>query len=361
MVRIALPRYRALGRKKGCRAGVRWAMVRSLMSGSGNDIQALATAVRSGDRRALSRAITLVESGRGDHREQADVLLDGLVAGPASNSVRIGITGSPGVGKSTFIEAFGAHVTERGHRLAVLAIDPSSSRTGGSILGDKTRMPKLSRNPAAYIRPSPSGAGLGGVARRTRDVITVVEAAGFDVVLVETVGVGQSEFKVAELVDLFMLLLAPGGGDELQGIKRGIMELADLVVINKADGELKNAARHAASDYRSALTLMRPKHEAWKAEVLTVSSLTADGMDTVWDAVSRYRQALGQDGSFSGQRAGQAVRWMWQEIEAALLSRMRDRPGLDALLHELEGKVARGVLSPNAAANQVLERFLSPN
>ena len=318
----------------------------------------LAQAVRDGDRRALSRAITLVESTRADHRERADALLDALADGSTRPSLRIGITGSPGVGKSSFIEAFGSHVIAQGHRLAVLAVDPSSSRTGGSILGDKTRMPELSRNPAAFVRPSPSGVGIGGVAQRTREAVPLVEAAGYDVVLVETVGVGQSEFAVAELVDLFMLLLAPGGGDELQGIKRGIMELADLVVVNKADGELASAARHAASDYRSALTLMRPKHASWRAEVLTVSSLNGDGIGEVWLAVQRFREALAEDGGLERQRAAQSVRWMWREIESALLARVREDERLVSLLDELERQVAGGSLSPSRAARRVLGEVL---
>lgn len=285
-------------------------------------------------------------------------MLDAVTAAPAKQSIRIGITGSPGVGKSTFIEAFGRHVIGQGHRLAVLAIDPSSARTGGSILGDKTRMPELSRNPDAYIRPSPSGRGIGGVAQRTRESIPLVEAAGYDVVVVETVGVGQSEFAVAELVDLFVLLLAPGGGDELQGIKRGIMELADLIVINKADGELANAARHAASDYRSALTLMRPKYEAWRAETATVSSLNGEGIDTVWDTVDRYRQAMTADGALERLRADQSVRWMWKQIEASLLEELKRDARLAGLLGDLEGQVAAGRLSPTRAARRVLEQAL---
>lgn len=285
-------------------------------------------------------------------------MLDAVAAAPAKQSIRIGITGSPGVGKSTFIEAFGRHVIGQGHRLAVLAIDPSSARTGGSILGDKTRMPELSRNPDAYIRPSPSGRGIGGVAQRTRESIPLVEAAGYDVVVVETVGVGQSEFAVAELVDLFVLLLAPGGGDELQGIKRGIMELADLIVINKADGELANAARHAASDYRNALTLMRPKYEAWRAETATVSSLNGEGIDTVWDTVERYRQAMTADGALERLRADQSVRWMWKQIEASLLEELKRDARLASLLGDLEGQVAAGRLSPTRAARRVLEEAL---
>lgn len=242
------------------------------------DASELAGLVRGGDRRALARAITLVESTRGDHRERATELVDAVLPG-TGGAVRVGITGTPGAGKSTFVEELGTRLTKAGHRVAVLAIDPSSRRSGGSILGDKTRMERLARDPQAFIRPSPSGGTLGGVARRTREALLLCEAAGFDVVFVETVGVGQSEVAVADMVDEFVLLVAPGGGDELQGIKRGIMELADVVVVNKADGDLAPAAGRQVADYHHALHLLRPKHEGWVVPVLAASALEGTGVD----------------------------------------------------------------------------------
>ena len=250
-----------------------------------------AEAIRRGDRRALARAITLIESTRADHRAAAEELLAELLP-HTGNSIRIGISGVPGVGKSTFIEAFGLHVIGQGHKVAVLAVDPSSQRTGGSILGDKTRMEELTRNTSAFIRPSPSGGTLGGVARRTREAMLACEAAGYDVVIVETVGVGQSETAVSDMVDLFMLLLLPGGGDELQGIKKGIVELADLIVVNKADGALVDAARHAVAEYRHALALLRSPSKDWKVPVLTCSAATRIGVPEVWDTIGKYRATL---------------------------------------------------------------------
>ena len=266
------------------------------------DVERLSEAIRAGDRRALARAITLVESTRPDHRAGAERLLEALLP-HAGRSVRIGITGVPGVGKSTFIERFGLHVIGQGHRIAVLAVDPSSKRSGGSILGDKTRMQDLSTNRDAYIRPSPAGATLGGVARRTREAMLVCEAAGFDVVLVETVGVGQSETAVADMVDMFVLLLLPGGGDELQGIKRGIVELAELVIVNKADGDLADAALRTAADYRNALRLLRPPSPNWRVAVERCSALTGEGIPEVWRTVERYREVLGATGEIASRRA----------------------------------------------------------
>ncbi|MGH7002408.1 MAG: methylmalonyl Co-A mutase-associated GTPase MeaB, partial [Alphaproteobacteria bacterium] len=283
---------------------------KAAMRGAEEKIAALASGVHGGDRRALARAITLVESTRADHRAEANTLLAALLP-HSGKSIRIGITGVPGVGKSTFIETLGLHVIDRGHRIAVLAIDPSSKRGGGSILGDKTRMEMLARNEAAFIRPSPAGTTLGGVARRTREAMLVAEAAGFDVILVETVGVGQSETAVADMVDMFVLLLAPAGGDELQGIKRGIIELADLVLVNKADGDLLAAAKRARADYQAALHLLRPASPAWTPEVLTCSALHEQGIEAVWQAIARQRQALEQAGELAARRARQAYRWLW--------------------------------------------------
>src|SRR5690554_1927349 len=260
-----------------------------------SNIEQLAEQVVAGDRRALARAITLVESTRPDHRASADALLAKLLP-ETGKAVRLGISGVPGVGKSTFIEAFGLYLIEQGRRVAVLAVDPSSRRAGGSILGDKTRMELLSRSPDAFIRPSPAGRSLGGVARRTREALLLCEAAGYDVGIVETVGVGQSETAVAEMVDLFALLLLPGGGDELQGIKKGIVELAELVIVNKADGEMRAAAGRAAAEYRSALRMLRPLMENWKVPVLQVSSIEKRGLEAVWQAILKHREVLGESG-----------------------------------------------------------------
>ncbi|MDP6707204.1 MAG: methylmalonyl Co-A mutase-associated GTPase MeaB [Alphaproteobacteria bacterium] len=320
------------------------------------DIEALAAALTAGDRRALARAITLVESSREDHREAAERLLERLMTA-TGGAVRIGVSGAPGVGKSTFIEAFGGHLTGLGHRIAVLAVDPSSARSGGSILGDKTRMPELARNGSAFIRPSPSGGTAGGVARRTREAMLLVEAAGFEVVIVETVGVGQSELAVEDMVDTFLLLVAPGGGDELQGIKRGVMELADLVVVTKADGELETPARHAAADYRSALTLIRPKADFWRPEVCLVSALEGQGMPEVWEAVSRHADGLKACGELAARRQAQVGRWLWSEIEHGLREAFTSDAAIASALPDVEAEVAAGRLGPTQAARRLLEVF----
>lgn len=310
----------------------------------------------SGDRRSLARAITLVESTRTDHRDRADALLAELLP-HTGRSVRVGITGVPGVGKSTFIEAFGLHVIGQGHKVAVLAIDPTSQRTGGSILGDKTRMEELSRHPSAFIRPSPAGSTLGGVARRTREAMLLVEAAGFDVVIVETVGVGQSETAVADMVDLFLLLLPPAGGDELQGIKKGIVELADLIVVNKADGDLAAAARHAVAEYRHALTLLRPAQRGWRVPVLSCSSLTGAGIDKVWGTIGAYRDALADGDGIVRRRAEQARAWMWSEIKESLTAAFAADPAVRAELKVMEREVAAGATTPGLAAKRLLSLF----
>ena len=316
----------------------------------------LAQGVLAGNRRALARAITLIESTRTDHREAAEALLHQLLP-HAGRSVRIGITGVPGAGKSTFIEAFGLHVVEKGHRLAVLAVDPSSPRTGGSILGDKTRMEELSRDERAFIRPSPSGCTLGGVARRTREAMLVCEAAGYDVIVVETVGVGQSETAVADMVDMFLLLLVPGGGDELQGIKKGIVELADAVIVNKADGDLAQAANRAARDYKNALHLLAPTNAAWTVPVLTCSALEQAGIDKVWDSVGIYRQAMEGCGAFAGRRSTQARAWMWNEVAETLMQALKDDPRVAELLPAMEQDVAGGAVAPGRAARQLVATF----
>ena len=293
-------------------------------------LENLARRVLDGDRRALARAITLIESRKPDHQEQAERLLERLL--PATgDAVRVGISGTPGAGKSTLIEALGAHVIEHGHKVAVLAVDPSSRRSGGSILGDKTRMQRLAQAPEAFIRPSPAGATLGGVTRRTREAALACEAAGFDVIVIETVGVGQSETAVADMVDGFVLLLAPGGGDELQGIKRGIIELADLVVVNKADGELRAAALRARADYRAALQLLRPASAGWKPEVLTCSALEGEGIAAVWQAVRRHRAALEASGELAAKRQRQTLSWLAAEVQAGLLEALRADPGTSRL------------------------------
>jgi LAO/AO transport system kinase len=321
-------------------------------------LETLARRVLAGDRRALARAITLIESRRPDHQEQAEDLLAHLLP-QTGQAIRLGITGTPGAGKSTFIEAFGRHVIGHGRKIAVLAVDPSSQRSGGSILGDKTRMQALAQAPEAFIRPSPAGGTLGGVARRTREAALACEAAGFGVIVIETVGVGQSETAVADMVDCFALLLAPGGGDELQGIKRGIIELADLVLVNKADGDLLAAAERARADYQAALHLLRPAGPAWTPEVLTCSALHEQGIDAVWQAICRQRRALEQAGDLAARRARQAYRWLWTEIEAGLLDALRADPTSRRLIAGLEGNVEAGRLLPPAAARCLVRRFLA--
>ena len=319
-------------------------------------LETLAQRVLSGDRRALARAITLIESRRLDHQEQAEQLVDRLL--PATGkAVRLGISGTPGAGKSTFIEALGRHVIAQGHEIAVLAVDPSSRRSGGSILGDKTRMQRLAQAPEAFVRPSPAGGALGGVTRRTREAGLACEAAGFDLVVIETVGVGQSEGAVADMVDCFVLLLAPGAGDELQGIKRGIVELADLVVINKADGELLAAARRAEADYRAALQLLRPPTPAWTPEVLACSALHEQGMAEVWQAVLRQRRALADSGELGAKRARQIRSWLWAEVQAGLVDALRADPATAELLRALEDEVGAGRLLPPQAARTLIAHF----
>lgn len=319
-------------------------------------MQQVVDGVVAGDRRALARAITLVESTRPDHRERAAAVLDAVLP-RAGGAVRIGISGPPGVGKSTFIEAFGTHLTGQGHHVAVLAVDPSSSRSGGSILGDKTRMERLARDEQAFIRPSPAGTELGGVARRTREALLLCEVAGFDVVIVETVGVGQSELAVADLVDVFVLLASPSGGDDLQGIKRGIMELADLVVVTKADGDLASAANHAAADLRRAIHLLRPKYHELTTETLLVSSTSGTGVPEVWAAIEAIHRTLAATGQLEGLRAGQARAWLWDEIRTGLLERFRALPATQAALAELEAQVVAGEVAPTIAAQRLLQGF----
>lgn len=315
----------------------------------------LADPILAADRRALARAITLVESTRPDHRIQATALLDTL-AGHGREALRIGLSGTPGVGKSTFIEAFGMALCEQGMRVAVLAVDPSSTRTGGSILGDKTRMDRLARHPNAFIRPSPSQTHLGGVARRTREAVALCEAAGFDVILIETVGVGQSETVVAELCDVFLLLLAPAGGDELQGVKRGIMEAADIIVINKADGDLKSTATRTCADYAGALRLLRrrPQDPPGFPKAMTASALEESGLEQVWAEIRALIDWRRENGHWEARRAAQARHWFGEEVRQALLARL-DTPAARTRMAKLAEDVARGEASAGAAARAMLD------
>lgn len=320
------------------------------------DIADLAARVRNGERRALARAITLVESARTDHKAQAAELLDALPKG--RQALRIGLSGTPGVGKSTFIESFGMMLVAQGLKVAVLAVDPSSTRSGGSILGDKTRMDRLSREPLAFIRPSPSQTHLGGVARRSREAVALCEGAGFDVILIETVGVGQSETVVAHMADIFLLLLAPAGGDELQGVKRGIMEIADIILINKADGDLKPAATRTCADYAGALRLLRKRAQDPDGypRAMMVSALQEDGLDAVWADLSALRSWRQSEGVWAKTRADQARYWFEQEVKNALLSQL-ETSDARAMLAALGADVAAGNTSPATAAQSFLTKL----
>jgi LAO/AO transport system kinase len=317
----------------------------------------LAAAGRSGDRKSLARAITLIESTRPDDRPAAEALLDRL-APHTGRAVRVGLTGPPGVGKSTLIESLGNHLIDIGHRVAVLSVDPSSSLSGGSILGDKTRMTRLAVREEAFIRPSPSGASLGGVARRTREALLLCEAADYDVIIVETVGVGQSETAVAEMTDVFVLMLLPGGGDELQGVKKGIFELVDLVLVNKDDGDLKAAAARSAAAARAALTLTRPRAPGWEVPVLSCSALEGVGVTGTWESLLKCREYLDESGQLQARRAEQARAWMWAEAAESLLSSLRDHPAVRSSVPDLERVVSAGELAPPSAARRLLAAFL---
>ncbi len=323
----------------------------------GADPDDLASRLLAGDRRAQARAITLVESAHREDQAPANRLLE-LLAPHAGRSIRIGVTGVPGAGKSSFIEALGNHVIDQGHKVAVLAVDPSSTISGGSILGDKTRMESLGRRLEAFIRPSPAGRTLGGVTRHTREAMLISEAAGFDVVLVETVGVGQSETAVAEMTDMFVLLLLPGGGDELQGIKRGIMERADLVLINKCDGDLRATARRSASDYRNALRMLHPRSAQWQVPVLTCSAHEGEGIDAAWEAIGKFREAMATSGEFAANRATQARAWLWSEMAATLLDSLRENEAMQGRLIAIEAAVAAGAIAPRVAAAELVRIFL---
>ncbi|MFD3191229.1 methylmalonyl Co-A mutase-associated GTPase MeaB [Sedimentitalea sp. HM32M-2] len=322
------------------------------------DMTELADRVRAGDRRALARAITLVESQRADHRAQATDLLERLAA-QGRQAQRIGLSGTPGVGKSTFIESFGMMLCAQGLRVAVLAVDPSSTRSGGSILGDKTRMEQLSREPNAFIRPSPSQTHLGGVARRSREAVALCEAAGFDVVLIETVGVGQSETVVAEMSDLFLLLLAPAGGDELQGVKRGIMEMADIILVNKADGDLKPAATRTCSDYAGALRLLRkrPQDPEGFPKAMMVSAVEETGLAGAWDEMQTLIGWRKENGHWAARRAAQAEYWFHQDVRQGVLAQLGEG-AVKKQMQRLGALVADGVVTPSAAAREMLEQHL---
>ena len=317
-----------------------------------------AEAILTGDRRALAKAITLVESQRPQDVETAQTLLKSLLP-HTGNSIRIGITGVPGVGKSTFIEAFGQHVIEQGHRLAVLAVDPSSPVAGGSILGDKTRMEALSREEAAFIRPSPAGRALGGVAFKTRESLLLCEAAGFDIILVETVGVGQSEHQVAGMVDFFLLLMLPGGGDELQGIKKGILELADAIVVNKADGSSESLARTTQQHYRSAMSLLR-HDDFWEPKVMTCSALQRQGIEDIWNMISEYADASRANGAFDEVRAEQNLSWMRQLVDELLRDQLAKHPRVREALPTVEADVRSAAQTPLAAAQAILALSSEP-
>ena len=322
----------------------------------GTEASKLAGRVLQGDRRALAQAITLTESKRKADREAAKTLLEELVP-HSGKSFRIGISGVPGVGKSTFIESLGNHLIDEGHKVAVLAVDPSSAVSGGSILGDKTRMEKLSQRPEAFIRPSPAGQTLGGVARRTRESMLIAEAAGFDIVLVETVGVGQSETTVSRMTDMFLLMLLPGGGDELQGIKRGIVELADMILVNKADGDLKLTAELSVNDYRKALMFMHPRSANWEVPVEACSALSGEQTAKTWKIIEGFRDSQREAGLIEKHRAAQARDWMWNEIGNGLVERLKAAPEVAARAHDLEKAVTENRLSPTSAAEELMDIF----
>jgi LAO/AO transport system kinase len=316
------------------------------------DINALARRVRDGDRASLARAITLIESKRADHRKQAHALVQELLP-LTGKAIRVGITGAPGVGKSTSIDALGTWLTEKGHKVAVLAVDPSSTRTGGSILGDKTRMARLANDERAFIRPSPSSGTLGGVAAMTRETMLLCEAAGFDVVLVETVGIGQSETTVADMTDFFLALMLPGAGDELQGIKKGLVELADMIAVNKADGDNIKRAQSAAAEYRAALHILTPRSPNWTPPVVTYSALTGDGIAGLWSQILLHRERMTATGELAQLRREQQVKWMWSMLEQRVFAKLRTDAGLRARLPQIEAAVADGRLSPTLAVDEI--------
>ena len=314
--------------------------------------------ILQGKRRAIAKAITLLESSNPKSFDNGQELLESLLP-HTGKAMRIGITGVPGVGKSTFIEAFGLFLIDHGHRVAVLAVDPSSPITGGSIMGDKTRMKELSQHPDAFIRPSPSSGVLGGVARKTRETMLICEAAGYDIIFVETVGVGQSETMVASMVDLFLLLMLPNAGDELQGIKKGVLELADLVVVNKSDGVQESQAVTTQSEFRKALQLLSSSKSSWSPQILLSSALEKRGMDQIWEAAIKFREALQNSGEWEQLRRSQSEKWMWTLVEDGLLTNFRNHPDIKNSIPELEQSVASGKTMPTTAARQLLDSWQS--
>lgn len=314
--------------------------------------RSLAPGIRAGERAVLARAITLIESKRADHQKSAHRLVQELLP-LTGKAMRIGITGAPGAGKSTTIDALGTYLTGKGHRVAVLAVDPSSTRTGGSILGDKTRMPQLATDPNAFVRPSPSSGTLGGVAAKTRETMLLCEAAGYDVVLVETVGIGQSETAVADMTDFFLVLMLPGAGDELQGLKKGIVELADMIAVNKADGDNIARAKRAAAEYRAALHILTARSQTWSPPVITYSALTGDGIGDLWGHVTDHRARMTKSGELDARRREQQVRWMWTMLEDRIHLRLKTDSALKAKLPRIEADVAAGRLSPMLAVEEI--------
>jgi LAO/AO transport system kinase len=325
----------------------------SSRSGSGTlDLANLARGIRAGERAVIARAITLVESRRADHQRTARRLVQELL--PATGqAVRVGITGAPGVGKSTTIDALGTFLTGKGHQVAVLAVDPSSARSGGSILADKTRMARLGNDPRAFVRPSPSSGTLGGVAAKTRESMLILEAAGYDVVLVETVGTGQSETMVADMTDFFLVLMLPGAGDEMQGLKKGVVEIADMIAINKADGDNLARARAAAAEYRAALHILTPRSASWSPPVVTYSALTGHGIGALWDTVLDHRARTSKNGELDARRREQQVKWMWAMLEDRIFVRLRSDPAIRAKLPRLEAAVAEGRMTPAVAVDEI--------
>ncbi|MES0868944.1 methylmalonyl Co-A mutase-associated GTPase MeaB [Pseudovibrio sp. SCP19] len=326
------------------------------LASSRDNIDDLAERLLNGQRAALARGITLVESKKPAHREQAEALLT-KVMGSTGNAFRIGVTGVPGVGKSTTIDTFGSNLTAAGHKVAVLAVDPSSTRTGGSILGDKTRMAQLAVDRNAYIRPSPSAGTLGGVAAKTRESMLLCEAAGFDVILVETVGIGQSETTVAQMVDFFLVLMLPGAGDELQGIKKGVLEIADLIAVNKAEGDGLIRARSAASEYRAALNILAPRSKHWSPPVLTISGLANEGLDDLWSQLGIFKERMQASGDWESKRAEQQLAWMWGLLNEKLQTALKANPDIKAALPDVESAVKSGNLPATAAASKLASLF----
>src|SRR5258707_7237523 len=319
-----------------------------------SDLADLARGIRARERAVIARAITLVESRRADHQKAARRLVQELLP-LTGKAIRVGITGAPGVGKSTTIDVLGTFLTAKGHKVAVLAVDPSSTRSGGSILADKTRMPLLGNDPHAFVRPSPASGTLGGVAAKTREAMLICEAAGFDVVLVETVGIGQSETAVCDMTDSFLALMLPGAGDELQGIKKGLVELADMIAINKADGDNIERANLAAAEYRGALHILTPRSEHWQPPVLTYSALTGTGIDALWQKILDHRTAMNDAGEFAARRRHQQVKWMWSMLEQRMMARLRADPSVRSKVKKVEAEVADGRVTPALAAEQIAE------